>query len=55
MLAVWSPDGEKIAYTSMQDGNAEIYMGVDLSGPPGLPLDQAKMTSGPNVLGFIVL
>ncbi|OIP46960.1 MAG: hypothetical protein AUK28_06585 [Desulfobacterales bacterium CG2_30_60_27] len=33
----------------------DFDLGVDLSGPPGLPLDQAKMTSGPNVLGFIVL
>jgi len=43
MLAVWSPDGEKIAYTSMQDGNAEIYI-MDADGG-----NQRNLTKHPSL------
>ena len=44
----WSPDGQRIAFTSQRDGNPEIYvMNADGSGPTRLTINAAA-DSAPN-------
>jgi WD40 repeat protein len=41
VLPAWSPDGGRIAFTSLRDGNPDIYL-IDAP-PPGQPGDEASV------------